>query len=104
MEILINVCTEEGDLVLEPFLGSGSTMLGCINTNRHCFGFEINEEYIPIIKRKVKWGQEPHNYFLFKSTVNDSVNEDKIEKYFKKYNGILTRNDIIDMLNKGNLE
>ena len=103
MEQLIKVSTNEGDLVLEPFLGSGTTMTACTRTNRHCFGFEVNPDYIPIIKKKVNWGQKPHDFFLFTDD-KPQIDKHKIDKYMKQYKGILSETDIIDMINKGNLQ
>ena len=44
-EFLITNSTNEGELVLDMFMGSGTTAVACINTNRKYIGFEINEEY-----------------------------------------------------------
>ena len=37
--------TQEGDIVLDPFLGSGTTAVACKSINRKYIGFEINEDY-----------------------------------------------------------
>lgn len=44
----------EGDLVLDPFLGSGTTMLSCIDNNRKGIGFEIHKEYIDLTNKRIK--------------------------------------------------
>lgn len=44
----IRALTDEGDIVVDPFLGSGSTMISCQNTNRVCYGMEINPNYIAV--------------------------------------------------------
>ena len=41
----INLLTKEDDIVLDPFIGSGTTALACKKLNRHYIGFEINPEY-----------------------------------------------------------
>jgi len=41
----INLLTKEGNVVLDPFIGSGTTAIACKNLNRHYIGFEINPEY-----------------------------------------------------------
>jgi DNA modification methylase len=41
---ILNV-TQEGDIVLDTFMGSGTTAIACRDTNRHFLGFEINKEY-----------------------------------------------------------
>lgn len=45
LEWLIQLSSNEGDVVLDPFMGSGSTALACINTQRYFVGYEINKEY-----------------------------------------------------------
>jgi len=42
-----------GDTVLDPFLGSGTTSLAAKNLNRNSIGYEINEEFLPVIKEKL---------------------------------------------------
>jgi site-specific DNA-methyltransferase (adenine-specific) len=42
-----------GDTVLDPFLGSGTTSLAAKNLNRNSIGYEINEDFLPIIKEKL---------------------------------------------------
>lgn len=44
-EYLIKTYTNEGDLVLDNCIGSGTTAIACINTNRNYIGFELTEEY-----------------------------------------------------------
>lgn len=50
---LIKMFTYVGDTVLDPFLGSGTTTLAAAELNRNSVGYEINQEFIPIIKEKV---------------------------------------------------
>ena len=50
---LIKMFSFVGDTVVDPFLGSGTTTLAAINHNRHSVGYEINDEFIPIIKKKI---------------------------------------------------
>jgi len=45
METLINLVTKEGQIVLDPFCGCGSTLVAAKNLNREYIGFEINEEF-----------------------------------------------------------
>jgi site-specific DNA-methyltransferase (adenine-specific) len=41
----INSWSNEGDAVLDPFMGSGTTAVACIKEKRHFIGFELNKEY-----------------------------------------------------------
>lgn len=45
VERVIKGSSKEGDVVLDPFLGSGTTLEACRNTNRNCIGFEISDEW-----------------------------------------------------------
>jgi site-specific DNA-methyltransferase (adenine-specific) len=42
-----------GDTILDPFLGSGTTLRACRETNRNGIGFELNKEYEPIIRKRI---------------------------------------------------
>ena len=44
-EYLIKTYTKENDIVLDNCMGSGTTAIACMNTNRNFIGFETNEEY-----------------------------------------------------------
>lgn len=48
MEFYINNSSNKGDLILDPFMGCGSTGLACRNTNRDFIGIEIDREYFNI--------------------------------------------------------
>ena len=50
---LIKMFSFVGETILDPFAGSGTTALAAKNTDRNSVGFEINPEFIPIIKRKI---------------------------------------------------
>jgi len=53
MEHLILVSTDKNDLVLDPFLGSGTTAVACERLNRRWIGIEINKEYCKIAKERI---------------------------------------------------
>ncbi|MDD3905992.1 MAG: DNA methyltransferase [Candidatus Omnitrophica bacterium] len=54
---LIKMFTFAGDAVLDPFLGSGTTMLAAKNLNRNSVGYEINADFLTAIKERVGYGQ-----------------------------------------------
>ena len=52
-EYLVRTYTKPGDLVLDICMGSGTTAIACINTNRHYVGFELDPEYCRIANRRI---------------------------------------------------
>ena len=44
--------TRRGDIVLDPFLGSGSTLMACERTGRRCYGLELDPLYCDVIVRR----------------------------------------------------
>lgn len=50
---LIKMFSFVGDTVLDPFLGSGTTSLASRNLGRNSIGYEINEEFLPVIQGKI---------------------------------------------------
>jgi len=54
MKILIENSTKENDIVLDPFMGIGSTVLACKNSNRKSIGIEINKQYFDIAKQRIE--------------------------------------------------
>lgn len=53
MEYLIKTYTNEGDLVLDNCMGSGTTGVACVNLNRDFIGIEIDEKYFEIAKERI---------------------------------------------------
>jgi len=51
---LIKLFTKEDALILDPFMGSGTTAIACIQSKRKYIGFDINKEYIEITEKRVK--------------------------------------------------
>jgi DNA modification methylase len=54
VEEFIKFFTKRGQWVLDPFLGTGSTLIACQNTGRNGIGIEINEKYVKIAKQRLK--------------------------------------------------
>ena len=54
LEYLIKTYTNEGDLVLDNCMGSGSTGVACKNTNRSFIGIELDENYFKIAKERIE--------------------------------------------------
>ena len=64
LEYLIKTYTNEGDVVLDNTMGSGTTGVACVNTNRNFIGIELDEKYFKIAKDRIDLAQqEPKNMF-----------------------------------------
>ena len=53
LEYLIRTYTNEGETVLDFTMGSGSTGVACVNTNRNFIGIELDEKYFNIAKERI---------------------------------------------------
>lgn len=51
---LIQLYTYEGDVVLDPFMGSGQAAIAAIKTRRHYVGYDINEGYVKLAERRIR--------------------------------------------------
>jgi site-specific DNA-methyltransferase (adenine-specific) len=63
LEYLIRTYTNEGDTVLDFTMGSGTTMVACVNTQRNGIGIEILPEYFDIATRRIHEAQMQPNLF-----------------------------------------
>lgn len=50
---LIEIFTDEGDVVIDPVAGSGTTLRACAEMSRHCYGFEIKKDFCREAKEKI---------------------------------------------------
>ena len=57
IETYITNSSEENDIVLDPFMGSRTTGVACVNTNRNFIGIELSEEYYNIAKERIEKAQ-----------------------------------------------
>jgi site-specific DNA-methyltransferase (adenine-specific) len=79
---LIKMFSFSGETVLDPFLGSGTTALAARNSGRSSVGYEINSDFIPIIKNKLNVRQSDiaaTEYIFLKDSINTDLNKE-IEK------------------------
>jgi site-specific DNA-methyltransferase (adenine-specific) len=65
MEWLVELTTNEGDIVLDPFMGSGTTGVACVNTGRNFIGIEIDKGYYEIAERRIAEAQAKRESELF---------------------------------------
>ena len=60
---LIKASSNEGDIVLDPFSGVGTTQVGCVQTKRNFIGFELNKEYYDKACKRIKLEQAQFTLF-----------------------------------------
>jgi DNA modification methylase len=80
---LIKMFSFAGETVLDPFLGSGTTALAAKNTDRNSVGYEINPEFIPIIKEKLQVNQQDLNGTTYEFLIQKPLTVD-FEKEIQK--------------------
>lgn len=51
---IIQSFTQPNDLVLDPFAGTGTTLIACLKNQRRCIGIEIDVEKVKLIKGRIK--------------------------------------------------
>jgi len=73
---LIKMFTFVGDTVLDPFLGSGTTVKAALNLSRNAIGYEINEKFLDVIKDKLNLKE---SLLLFNSNIEIVRREYKID-------------------------
>jgi site-specific DNA-methyltransferase (adenine-specific) len=61
MKILIENSTQPNDIVIDPFVGIGSTALACIKSNRRFMCCELDEHYCEIAKERIEECKENTN-------------------------------------------
>lgn len=54
MKALIELTTQENQIILDPFCGSGTTLLAAKQTRRHFIGFEINKDYVQMANGRLR--------------------------------------------------
>ena len=77
---LIKMFTFVGDTVLDPFLGSGTTSLAAKNLSRNSIGYEINNDFLPIIKEKLGLKQST----IFQDVTFEIVKQEELKIDFKE--------------------
>ena len=70
---IIMASTNEGDVVLDPFLGSGTTAVSCALNNRKYIGIEKEKEYFELAKKRVEDAEIKVKNGLWKVTLRRKV-------------------------------
>ena len=53
IKLMVELSSNENEIILDPFIGSGTTAIACLNTNRKYIGFELSEEYCKIAEERL---------------------------------------------------
>lgn len=61
LEQYIQLSSDSSSLVLDPFMGSGSTGVACVNMNRDFIGIELNEDYFKLAEDRIRSATVPNN-------------------------------------------
>ncbi|MBF4390225.1 DNA-methyltransferase, partial [Vibrio anguillarum] len=62
-EKVVRLLTEEGDVVLDPFMGSGTTAIAALQNNRTYIGLEREEKYVALAKQRIFEAQKQISLF-----------------------------------------
>ena len=81
---LIKMFSFIGETVLDPFAGSGTTSLAAKNLDRNSVGFEINPEFIPVIKEKLEVQQKDTHGTTYEFLEQEILNIDFAEEIKKQ--------------------
>ncbi len=68
----IRLFTQKGDVVLDPFMGSGTTAIASLQVNRHFLGIELKEEYYQLACQAIVQYRELHSLPLPVSSMSDT--------------------------------
>ena len=63
VEEFLNLLTQEGDIVLDPFIGAGSTAIAAIKRNRNFIGFDINADYCEYARKRIEQATQQQKLF-----------------------------------------
>ncbi|MFH0948258.1 MAG: site-specific DNA-methyltransferase, partial [Elusimicrobiota bacterium] len=80
IERIIKVSSPENGVVLDPFMGTGTTAIASKKNNRNYVGFEINSEYCEIVEKRLKKTTSQTDFFALQ------VNENNKKHYEKQIN------------------
>ena len=75
-------------MVLDPFVGSGTTIISAFKLNRKSIGFEIHKDYITIFENRIKniTKQSTNQSISINKDDYVNLNEDQIKKKINKFN------------------
>ena len=65
-------------IVLDPFLGSGSTLMACQQTDRICYGIELDEKFVDVIVKRYISECGSEGVFILRG--NEKITYDKVQE------------------------
>jgi len=80
-ERLIDIYSNKQDVIFDPFLGIGTTLIASQNKERHCIGIELNEKFTSVAEN---WKNDNSNLFNYSSNLNYKIVNDDCRN-MKKY-------------------
>jgi adenine-specific DNA-methyltransferase len=89
---IILAVTDEGDVVLDPYMGTGTVPVAAKSTNRHYFGAEMEKQYFDLAQRRLSGEPDENGCFPNLKTLRDYVEKtgEPISKFkFEVQTGIL---------------
>ena len=92
---LIKMFSFVGETILDPFLGSGTTSLAAKNLHRNSVGYEINPEFIPIIKDKLNANQKDFNETSYEFVIQE-MQQINFEKEIQKLPYVFSDNHSLE--------
>lgn len=77
---VIGLFTHKGELVLDPFVGSGTTLLSAQDLDKNCVGFDLNRQYIDLCEKRLQ------NEVMFNTSKQIAIQDDarNIPEYLDK--------------------
>lgn len=97
LENIIKISTDEGDLVLDPFLGSGTCAVASKLLNRNYLGFDTNDNAIELAKERLKNPIKTESHLLKNGISSYDTKSEKEKKILSRYDcDIVQRNKGLD--------
>lgn len=62
-QTMIENSSKEGEIILDPFMGSGTCAIACMRTNRHYLGFELDKKYFDLTNERIRMEKQTLRLF-----------------------------------------
>lgn len=74
---LIEIFTDEGNIVIDPVAGSGTTLRACAELNRNCYGFEIKKDFCKNANQYILNSWQPSLFYTHADVMNSAVSAEE---------------------------